>query len=402
MSHKRERQDEANNSAQKRPALSVLADITNKSGDFEARKAPCNRSTNEHLPCVAPQQFQHSSLSTQHQNPSQNTTISSNQQQHPGQSQQNLAISLFTPLLPIHQIEGFKPFSTEPDEPLMMFPHDDIDQLAGSDDPIWMTMYIQDIYAYLRKREHSFDIENPLFLNSPATPHTFSHPELTPEMRKVLINWLHEVSTEFKLKGETLFLTVNYLDRFLSKTRNIPRTKFQLVGVTCLFIAIKYEQIVPMTLDQLVHLTADTYTREDMIVMESEILNILNFELTIPTVKAFLARFIKASRFDPTRTFLANFLAELSLLKYEMVRFPPSVIAASCVYLTLAASGRNWTPTLSYYSQYGRHSQMFAQCIQQLFQFWFSERVQQRNSVFEKYSLSEFHSVALTPPSIHS
>lgn len=52
-------------------------------------------------------------------------------------------------------------------------------------------------------------------------------------MRTILIDWLIEVADEYKLHDETLFLAVQYIDRFLS-TVNITRAKLQLLGKTLL------------------------------------------------------------------------------------------------------------------------------------------------------------------------
>lgn len=325
-------------------------------------------------------------------------------------------------LLPLSSISGFRPFVIENDIPLIEYPHDDID-LNGITDPSTMSSYVINVHSHYRRREQQSHIENPMYLtaneingnqqNHPV--YTLTQPEITPDMRKVLVNWLHEVSTEFLLKGETLFLTVQFLDRFLSRYMRIERAKFQLVGVTCLFIAGKYEQIQPLPLDQLVHLTAETYTRDKLIDMERIIANVLEFDLVTPTVKVFLSRFIRACRFDARRTLLSNFLAELALLDYNLVRYLPSTIAAACVYLTLLTSGRTWSSTLSYYSQYspfpnrretenGTHQPLFTpenrqflECTRQLLQFWYTERTN-GNSVFEKYSTPAFHSVSLTLP----
>ena len=61
-------------------------------------------------------------------------------------------------------------------------------------------------------------------------------PYITPDMRRILVDWLVEVSEEYKLHRETMFLAVNYIDRFLS-VMSVQRDKLQLVGAACMFIA---------------------------------------------------------------------------------------------------------------------------------------------------------------------
>jgi len=61
-------------------------------------------------------------------------------------------------------------------------------------------------------------------------------------MRAILVDWIIEVHLKFKLLPETLFLTVGLIDRYLEKVK-IKRGNLQLVGVTCMLVASKYEEI---------------------------------------------------------------------------------------------------------------------------------------------------------------
>lgn len=57
-------------------------------------------------------------------------------------------------------------------------------------------------------------------------------------MRGILVDWLIEVGEEYRLDGETVFLCIHYVDRYLSKLRDpLTRGKLQLLGVTALLIA---------------------------------------------------------------------------------------------------------------------------------------------------------------------
>ena len=61
-------------------------------------------------------------------------------------------------------------------------------------------------------------------------------------MRGILTDWLVQVHVRFRLMPETLFLCINIIDRFLS-VRVVSLAKLQLVGITCLFITAKVEEI---------------------------------------------------------------------------------------------------------------------------------------------------------------
>ncbi|WZZ84900.1 hypothetical protein YC2023_113479 [Brassica napus] len=94
--------------------------------------------------------------------------------------------------------------------------------------------------------------------------------------------------------------------------------------------------------------------------METQVLNFLHFRLSVPTTKTFLRRFIQAAKasdqvLHTEMESLADYLAELTLVEYSFLRFLPSLIAASAVFLarwTLDQSKHPWNPTLQHYTRY--------------------------------------------------
>ena len=68
-----------------------------------------------------------------------------------------------------------------------------------------------------------------------------NHPNLINEHRAILVDWLIEICEDLGFKRDTLHFAVNYLDRFLSKTENIEKNIMQLIGISCLSIAGKFE-----------------------------------------------------------------------------------------------------------------------------------------------------------------
>ena len=87
--------------------------------------------------------------------------------------------------------------------------------------------------------------------------------DITNPMRCILVDWLVEVCDEFNLLPETLYLAVLYVDRYLSVV-NVLRTNLQLVGVTCLYIAAKFEEIFPPDIKEFAYITDDTYTKREV------------------------------------------------------------------------------------------------------------------------------------------
>lgn len=80
-------------------------------------------------------------------------------------------------------------------------------------------------------------------------------------MRAILIDWLIDVHLKYKLVPETLFVAVSIIDRYLEKT-HILRSKLQLVGITALFIACKYEEIYPPNLQDFSDVTDKAYSKQ--------------------------------------------------------------------------------------------------------------------------------------------
>lgn len=67
-------------------------------------------------------------------------------------------------------------------------------------------------------------------------------PDINVKMRGILVDWLIEVHRKFELMPETLYLTINIVDRFLSE-KAVSRRELQLVGISSMLIASKYEEI---------------------------------------------------------------------------------------------------------------------------------------------------------------
>ncbi|OXB62200.1 hypothetical protein ASZ78_013931 [Callipepla squamata] len=131
--------------------------------------------------------------------------------------------------------------------------------------------YAEDIHQYLREAEVKY---------RPKPYYMRKQPDITTEMRAILVDWLVEVGEEYKLQTETLYLAVNYLDRFLS-CMSVLRGKLQLVGTAAILLAAKYEEIYPPEVDEFVYITDDTYTKRQLLRMEHLLLKVLAFDLTI-------------------------------------------------------------------------------------------------------------------------
>lgn len=169
---------------------------------------------------------------------------------------------------------------------------------------------------------------------SSPTPYMGDQDEINETMRMMLIDWLVEVHMKFRLEEETLFLCVNIIDRYLSVT-NVERSKFQLVGVTALLLACKYEEIYPPLVKDCVYVTDRAYSRQDVLDMECEIFFNLDFNISTPTAYPFLQRFLFMLNARRTMRYAAHYYMDRILLEHDMLKFRPSVIAAAAVCLAV-------------------------------------------------------------------
>ena len=171
-------------------------------------------------------------------------------------------------------------------------------------------------------------------------------------MRAILVDWLVEVHLKFKLVPETLYLTVNLIDRYLS-VKEVERNKLQLVGVSCLLIASKYEEIYPPELRDLVYVCDRAYSGNEILDMEEVVLKALDYNVTIASSHCFLVRYLKAAHADKRIVQSSCLLLDGSLSSYTLLHFQPSQLAAAAVLLARRAAGRNaWSPTLLAYTGY--------------------------------------------------
>lgn len=209
---------------------------------------------------------------------------------------------------------------------------------------------------------------------------------------------------KFKMVPETLYLTVNVIDRYL-ETKQVRRSKLQLLGVSALLVAAKYEEIYPPEIRDLVYITDRAYNKHEILEMESSIINTLQYNLTVPTVHSFLCRYLKAAHADRTMVQLSCYLAERTLQEYSMLKHNSSVVAATAVLVARKSLNRHpWSPTLVKYTQYDECD--LAACLDDM-QRYMSEAetsaagTATQQAAQKKYSSPKFGSVSKTQLSFY-
>ncbi|KAK6544385.1 G2/mitotic-specific cyclin [Orbilia ellipsospora] len=211
------------------------------------------------------------------------------------------------------------------------------------DDPLMVAEYAEEIDSYLR------DLE----IKSMPNPEYMDHQdELQWKMRGILVDWLIEVHTRFRLLPETLYLTVNIIDRFLG-LKQVGLDKLQLVGVAAMWVAAKYEEVYSPSIKNFIYVSDGGYVEDELLRAERYILTTLDYDLSYPNPMNFLRRISKADDYDiRTRTF-AKYLMEVSLLDYRFLEYNGSLVAAAAMYMARKMYNRgSWNASLVHYSGY--------------------------------------------------
>uniref|UniRef100_A0A0L0NYN0 Uncharacterized protein n=1 Tax=Candidozyma auris TaxID=498019 RepID=A0A0L0NYN0_CANAR len=203
--------------------------------------------------------------------------------------------------------------------------------------------YAPEIFNYLHELEHLYAADADYMANQD---------ELRWEMRSVLIDWVVQVHQRFNLLPETLFLTVNYIDRFLSR-RRVSLLRFQLVGAVALFIAAKYEEINCPTVQEVAYMADNAYSIEDFLKAERFMIDVLEFDMGWPGPMSFLRRTSKADDYDYETRTLAKYFLEITIMDHRFVASQPSWLAAGAHYLLRKMLNKgSWTDAHVFYSGY--------------------------------------------------
>uniref|UniRef100_A0A7N0V5Z7 Cyclin N-terminal domain-containing protein n=2 Tax=Kalanchoe fedtschenkoi TaxID=63787 RepID=A0A7N0V5Z7_KALFE len=254
--------------------------------------------------------------------------------------------------------------------------------------PLAAVDYVDDMYKYYKKVE----------ITGSVPPNYMSRqPDINDRMRGILIDWLIEVHYKFELMEETLYLTVNLIDRYLA-SQSVGRKKLQLVGITSLLLACKYEEVSVPAVGDMILISDKAYTRQEVLDMEKLIINALQFNMSVPTPYVFMRRFLKAAQSDEKVELLSFYIIELCLVEYEMLKFHPSLLAAAAIFTAQCAlNGRKqWSKTSQWYSTYSE--EQLLECSKLMVSLHQNAATGKLTGVHRKYSLSKYGYAARSEP----
>ncbi|KAM8953864.1 G2/mitotic-specific cyclin-B3 [Pelodytes ibericus] len=274
-----------------------------------------------------------------------------------------------------------------PKEPPKLLPPnvENIDE-ESADDPFSSSEYAMDIFNYMRTREEKFVLPDYFDMQT----------DISKDMRAILIDWMVEVQENFELNHETLYLAVKLVDHYLAVSVAM-REKLQLIGSTAVLLASKFEERCPPCLDDFLYICDDAYKREELVGMEMEILQKLDYDINIPVPYRFLRRFAKCVHANMETLTLARYICELTLQEYDFVQESASKMAASCLLLALKMKDLGgWNETLQYYSGYQKIDLIpLVKRLNFLLTYPSNEKLK---AIKQKYSHRVFFEVTKLPP----
>lgn len=218
----------------------------------------------------------------------------------------------------------------------------------------------------------------------------FVEKEITYEMRSLLADWLVSCTVRLKLNDETYFLAIHLIDRFLTG-RSIQIDKLQLVGITALVIAAKYEEIVCPELNSFVMLSDKSFTECEIKRAEKYMLHSLEYKLDYVSPLIFIRRASKANNYEGKSRKMAKYFLELMLLYPEFMKYKKNVLATTAMYLARKICNQDFNKNLLfYYSKLERND--IKGCLEDLINMILDEikyeNVENKYSNIDGYNLS--------------
>jgi hypothetical protein len=193
----------------------------------------------------------------------------------------------------------------------------------------WVQEYINDILKNLIDEEKTILFEiNPNYF--------YRQNEINQSMRNILIDWIIDVVNTFNYKDETLYTTIYIIDNYLSK-KIIERKNFQLLGITSLLIASKFNEIYIRKIEDYSFITNNSYSLDDIKNMEEEIAKTLNYNFLVPSCLSFYE--IISKKFgisdDINKFNFGQFLMQTFLMDFHSLSFSYSTIAIASLFIVM-------------------------------------------------------------------
>lgn len=176
-----------------------------------------------------------------------------------------------------------------------------------------------------------------------ASPNRFDGETVDESWRQRMCEWMYGVVDHCNFRRDIVAVSTTYLDLCLYRYPGLieSRRTFQLAAMTTLYLAMKVYDTSFIKLDSLVKLGRGLFREEDVIEMESRILERLQWQVHPPTTMCFVRQYMRLfpPSVSPSITYMVSeisrFIAEISVCLYKFVRYPPSKIAYAAILIAM-------------------------------------------------------------------
>jgi cyclin B len=218
--------------------------------------------------------------------------------------------------------------------------------------------------------------------------------DINSKMRAILIDWLVDVSVKFKLIDITLFSTITVLDKFL-QARQVHRQNLQLLGVTCLMIVAKFEEIYPPSITDYVCVCDKAYTQEQLLDSEADVLQTLKFDLAVTPSIVFYKDLVQDTPFSAKTISFGAYILEISLLDPLSRKYSNKELACGSIYLVnkIFKCGQNWKTELAEICS-GLTEAKVKSCAKELYRVLSQMSGSSLSAVKRKYATAEMFEVS--------
>lgn len=190
--------------------------------------------------------------------------------------------------------------------------------------PQLVEAYRERIDIYLTKRDKTRMVSLDSFNNQE---------DISAKNRSVLVDWLIDVACRFTVLDETLSSAVWMLDRYFEQVNSLSRDRLQLIGVTCLMLSAKLEEIYPPSLKDFQQVCAGAYTELDLLDTEAQVLSVLGFDLTMTCALTFYKSLTRSLEISGKAYFFGEYLLTVSLLNMDSYKYSFKELACGAVFL---------------------------------------------------------------------
>jgi hypothetical protein len=257
----------------------------------------------------------------------------------------------------------------------------DIDSILN-DNYLTCSSYAAEIYKSFDQYEQTLNIKNVMK----------GQQHITSGMYESNVNWIASLHLTRRCVPEVFYLTVSYMNRYLSVVKTLTQKTFRLLTLACFFLADKMESIDNITIYELVRYGDFDYCRSEIVAMDIEIVHKLNFDMSLPTSHTFICRYLKCGGVDKRTVQIVCYINERVLQEAGFLEYLPSMIAASSLYVCREKIGKPepWSNTLIYYTRYQMSD--IQECVDRM-----KEVLKKKNGcnvIYNKYSGARFDCVA--------